>query len=376
MLLKFFLVRLNPAAINRLAPWLNRELNALLEENTQQVMTLVDVILTHLREHHIKGRFFRNLLSQYFGSKTSHFIHEFYNFMQSPFDMIGYDRHVLYTHRHIEIVSDIDNSSDSDVQVIENDNSVTSTLEPQNVDVIEIRSDSDSDVIIISDTENHVVNNVENIDAIDEQESRKPILPLKIRLKCKRQSREDHWKNKKRMKHLLSTSSSSDSETSRKSSYSSRKYRRKDKIKKCKTSDSAAPASRSHIDESSDDEPLSFLQRKLKSSVSNDRLKLKHKEKRKKIKRESPVTIKENCNVQYEIIEPKIDAENDRFAYPNTNGNDISNITDPQLKIKIKTDENGVSELVTFAGPSNDASKRENNNWYYRPQIYSDSDDE
>lgn len=80
-------------------PWLNRELNALLYENTQLVMHLVDIIMDLLLRHHICSRTFRNLLYEYLDNKTDHFIHEFYNFMRSPFDMIGYDRYVTYSER-------------------------------------------------------------------------------------------------------------------------------------------------------------------------------------------------------------------------------------------------------------------------------------
>lgn len=88
-----------PGARTRLVPWLNRELNALLYENTQLVMHLVDIIMDLLLRHHICSRTFRNLLFEYLDIKTDHFIHEFYSFMRSPFDMIGYDRYVSYSER-------------------------------------------------------------------------------------------------------------------------------------------------------------------------------------------------------------------------------------------------------------------------------------
>jgi hypothetical protein len=120
--------RNNPAARTRLVPWLNRELNALLYENTQQVMHLVDIIMDHLLRHHICSYMFRSLLYEYLSNKTDHFIHEFYNFMRSPFDMIGYDRHVIYTERRPSPIRFIDE-----------------------IDV----SDYDSDVILVSDTNNN-----------------------------------------------------------------------------------------------------------------------------------------------------------------------------------------------------------------------------
>ncbi|KAL3287932.1 hypothetical protein HHI36_002388 [Cryptolaemus montrouzieri] len=132
--------QVNPASRTRLAPWLNRELNALLHENTQDVMQLVDTIMDYLLRYHICSRSFRNLLQTYLGDATDHFVHEFYNFMRSPFDMIGYDRNVVYVERPSSPPLLIDNSEDdnSDVMIVE-DTPV----------VIEVSS-TDSDVIMTS----------------------------------------------------------------------------------------------------------------------------------------------------------------------------------------------------------------------------------
>ncbi|KAK9876185.1 hypothetical protein WA026_011303 [Henosepilachna vigintioctopunctata] len=132
----------NPASRTRLAPWLNRELNALLYENTQDVMQLVDTIMDYLLRYHICSRSFRNLLQTYLGERTDHFVHEFYNFMRSPFDMIGYDRHVIYMGRPTTPTPFIDISEDnsSDVMIVE-----------ETPVVIEVSSsNSDDDVIMTS----------------------------------------------------------------------------------------------------------------------------------------------------------------------------------------------------------------------------------
>lgn len=365
--------RMNPAAINRLAPWLNRELNALLEENTQQVMTLVDVILTHLREHHIKGRFFRNLLTEHFGMKTSHFIHEFYNFMQSPFDMIGYDRHVLYTHRHIEIVSDIDDTSDSDVQVVETEDTVTSTnsLPVQSNEVIEIRSDTDSDVIIISDAENQnatsAVRETVSWEESERRKPRKPILPLKIRLKCKGQSKDGIWTCKR--SSPMSPSSSSDSDFSHTSNYSSKKHRRKNKWKKRKSTDSKSSIRlKAYLEDNSDDEPLSCLQSKLKrDAITNHEhssISARIMYKKRKKSAEIPNIV--------QSLEQRIDVQSDNFS---TNANEHK----LEAKLNVDSPKHEFTDLIP--GPSNGLTsctlKRENNNnWYYRPPSFSDSDDD
>lgn len=216
----------NPAARNQLVPWLNRELNALLNENTQHVMYVVDVILTQMTRHHIRSRFFKNLLHEYLGNRTEHFIHEFYNFMRSPFDMIGYDRYAYYqTSRPDVSVVYIDDDEDSSDDVV-----FVSIPDRSESVVIEIPSDSsrDSDVIIREPTPPVVVDLI-NTSASDAPTT-KPVLPLKIRLKHKRQCREK--RNKKAQDYTstdssTSTTSSSDSEfnSARRRKYSQKIYR-------------------------------------------------------------------------------------------------------------------------------------------------------
>lgn len=114
-------------------------------------MHLVDVIMEYLLTCNIRGYAFRNMLLEHLGNKTDHFIHEFYNFMRSPFDMIGYDRCVSYGRPGsppINVLSDYEN--DSDVTLVGYSMVNPNTLQRPVFEVIEIDSDSshDSDVII------------------------------------------------------------------------------------------------------------------------------------------------------------------------------------------------------------------------------------
>ncbi|KAF5301349.1 hypothetical protein FQA39_LY10747 [Lamprigera yunnana] len=265
----------NPAARNRLVPWLNRELNALLRENTQQVMHLVDVIMECLTRWHIRSRSFKRMLENYLSNKTQHFIHEFYNFMRSPYDMIGYDRHVMYSDRRPQtptfLISDLDD--DSDVTIVDVAEPIAVTNNPfrrPTIEVIEIDSDSshDSDVIIGETPAPEIVlidsdSNEEERTAVppsndseDTEVNRKPILPLKIRLKRKRQSKERMSHNKKkswkrRRSSSLSFSSSSsefpDSSSSSDESSSHKKSKRKLKRKKSKRSHKEYKEAKWHI---------------------------------------------------------------------------------------------------------------------------------
>ena len=91
--------QLNPAMTHRLVPWLNRELNALLENHDNRLHYVLELILRLITQHHIRSRQFRDALRQYFTGRTEHFIHEFYQFARSPYDMYGFDENAQYERR-------------------------------------------------------------------------------------------------------------------------------------------------------------------------------------------------------------------------------------------------------------------------------------
>ncbi|KAJ8957648.1 hypothetical protein NQ318_017540 [Aromia moschata] len=262
-----------PGARTRLVPWLNRELNALLYENTRLVMRLVDVIMDRLLRYHICSRTFRNLLYEYLLNKTAHFVHEFYNFMRSPFDMIGYDRHVVYTERpqspapYID-VSDNDDD-DSDVIIV----GATNPEEPVVIDLVNTDSD---EPILVSQEEPQLPLPIPERCA--EPERRTPVLPLKLRLKHKRQTREKEKRlrqkrkfRRHRSRSSSSTASSSSSESTESSKSSHKRYKRRKKHKKAsKKREHPLTTSESSTDlentdsESADDLPLSTFARRKK----------------------------------------------------------------------------------------------------------------
>ncbi|CAH1114586.1 unnamed protein product [Psylliodes chrysocephalus] len=254
-----------PAARTRLVPWLNRELNAILYENTQLVMRLVDIIMDHLLHRHICSRAFRNLLFEYLDNKTDHFIHEFFNFMRSPFDMVGYDRHVIYSDRpqspHVVSVPDdiSESGNDSDVIIVGSSNS----HEPVVIDLVE--SDSDEPIIVPDDSPLPALIPITVNSPEPERETRTPVMPLKLRLKHKRRSREEEREKryKKRSRRYRSSSSSSESFVK-----STERHRRKKKLKKMKRR--PVSSTESYSPDSDSDIPLSLL-------LNKRRLKLRHK---------------------------------------------------------------------------------------------------
>lgn len=156
--------RLNPAQVHRLVPWLNRELNVLLNENTAHVNYVLNVILDLITRQEIRSPHFHDTLQPYFGERTHHFIHEFHSFATSPFDMIGFDRNAEYVPRESvahSIITEVQSSSsdsDSDVQVVGTynnvemrDRSTSPVAGPsglRHTTCVDIESDSDDCMII------------------------------------------------------------------------------------------------------------------------------------------------------------------------------------------------------------------------------------
>ena len=112
-----------PAQTHRLVPWLNRELNALMEAQSHQVPYVLQLILDLIQRFNIQSPEFHEQIVPYTGTRTNHFQHEFYNFARSTYDMIGYDRHAMYSAvQPIEtyvVSSESSSSEDEDVHVDE-----------------------------------------------------------------------------------------------------------------------------------------------------------------------------------------------------------------------------------------------------------------
>ena len=110
--------QLNPAMTHRLVPWLNRELNVLLVSHENRLSYVLELILRLITQHHIRSRAFREALQPYTGPNTEHFLHEFFQFARSPYDMYGFDENADYEPRNNlqhEEVAVSESSEDEDV---------------------------------------------------------------------------------------------------------------------------------------------------------------------------------------------------------------------------------------------------------------------
>ncbi|XP_076655211.1 uncharacterized protein LOC143360349 [Halictus rubicundus] len=143
--------RREPRELNRLIPWLNRELQALLNNNAAHGAYVMRIILEALTQYDIRSPEFRDLVHSYFGTFTDHFVHELLNYARTNFDLLGYDQSVIYLRQGIsrEYVSNIDSpasssnsisSDDSDVRVLDEAidlrmNTVTPSTGPHTISV-------------------------------------------------------------------------------------------------------------------------------------------------------------------------------------------------------------------------------------------------
>ncbi|XP_023706185.1 E3 ubiquitin-protein ligase Topors isoform X2 [Cryptotermes secundus] len=110
--------RNHPEEMHRLIPWLNRELQVVMRSPGLAARVL-DLVISLLPQHHIHSREFRSQLETYLREHYNHFIHEFYVFARSPYDMIGFDENARYSMDMVhEVLSD---SSDSDVVILPSD---------------------------------------------------------------------------------------------------------------------------------------------------------------------------------------------------------------------------------------------------------------
>eukprot|EP00918_Siedleckia_nematoides_P096902 GHVU01212546.1.p1 GENE.GHVU01212546.1~~GHVU01212546.1.p1 ORF type:complete len:438 (-),score=49.73 GHVU01212546.1:71-1384(-) len=104
--------RRNEAQTHRLVPWLNRELNVLLNNHEDHVQFVLELIVELIKRFEIQSEEMFQHIQAFTGARTEHFVHEFYNFARSPYDMAAYDRHAVYDEPELPVHT-IDSSSSS-----------------------------------------------------------------------------------------------------------------------------------------------------------------------------------------------------------------------------------------------------------------------
>lgn len=86
----------NPGGLQRLVPWLKRELTAVYGDYGYTVKNILNTILRYMTEYDLDSESFIHLLEPYLQQHTHHFLHEFISFVNSPYNMETYDQRAIY----------------------------------------------------------------------------------------------------------------------------------------------------------------------------------------------------------------------------------------------------------------------------------------
>ncbi|XP_015119952.1 E3 ubiquitin-protein ligase Topors [Diachasma alloeum] len=126
--------RSNPYELNRLIPWINRDLQILLNGNEPHIAYVLRTIMDSLTRHDLRSAELRDVLRPHFGIHTDHFLHELMNYARTGYEMAAYDNYITYpTHglpsgymnsvqspAQSSSSSSSSSSDDSDVRVVDN----------------------------------------------------------------------------------------------------------------------------------------------------------------------------------------------------------------------------------------------------------------
>ncbi|XP_036593550.1 E3 ubiquitin-protein ligase Topors-like [Trichosurus vulpecula] len=86
----------NPKCLQRLIPWLKRELIAIFGDYGYTAKNILTIILQNMTEYDLDSQTFSEILGPYLLQYNEHFLHEFISFARSPFSMKTYDQRAIY----------------------------------------------------------------------------------------------------------------------------------------------------------------------------------------------------------------------------------------------------------------------------------------
>lgn len=87
--------------MHRLTPWLHRELVCVCVESVHPISTMTHSIQEAMKTYDITSDACQSLIRTLVPTNTDHFLHELINYARAPFDMVGYDKHVVYSPRFL-----------------------------------------------------------------------------------------------------------------------------------------------------------------------------------------------------------------------------------------------------------------------------------
>lgn len=86
----------NPVRLNRLVPWLKRELRVLCGTHSPLISNIQHIILNNITVYDLDSQAFADIMHPHLLHYTNHFLHEFVNFARSPFNIKAYDWRATY----------------------------------------------------------------------------------------------------------------------------------------------------------------------------------------------------------------------------------------------------------------------------------------
>lgn len=93
--------RENPACTHRLVPWLNRELNALMQVERSRRADAMEHVMSLILSFDIRHPRFAWNMEIFLRGHTEHFVHEFYLFATSVYNIADYDARTVYGSREV-----------------------------------------------------------------------------------------------------------------------------------------------------------------------------------------------------------------------------------------------------------------------------------
>ncbi|XP_030630803.1 E3 ubiquitin-protein ligase Topors [Chanos chanos] len=89
-------LRQNPACLQRLLPWLRRELTVLYGSHGSLVNVVQHVVMSRVTHYNMEESAIRDELRPFLLARTDHFLHELISFARSSLSMEAYDRNAVY----------------------------------------------------------------------------------------------------------------------------------------------------------------------------------------------------------------------------------------------------------------------------------------
>ncbi|XP_062984529.1 E3 ubiquitin-protein ligase Topors-like [Elgaria multicarinata webbii] len=171
----------NPGGFDRLIPWLKRELKVLCGNQRPMIHTLQSFILNKMMQHDLQSKEFEALLRPHLRHFTTHFLHEFISFVQSPFSVKKYDWNASYecptlTREDSDSFTSSGSSDEEHSLLPDNDQATKANSNLDDGSLGCFNSGSEKDITVVSttaDVTNHKNNEGNDLEDLSNSDSEK-----------------------------------------------------------------------------------------------------------------------------------------------------------------------------------------------------------